>query len=570
MTIRTSWVVGGVIAAAAIIGGIFFYQANFSQGIAVEIIKPESILIGVPFNLPVNISNKSGNVLESVRLNLNLPEGLAFVGSPASKNIDFKEISNLPSGASNQQIFRLIATNGKDSFKRVSASVNYLSGTLSSRFESQVEADLAIGDYAIVLDVATPEKVFNGEILEAEVSFKNNSGIDFNDLRLKIDYPLTFTLAKTTLAPDIGNNIWILGGLRAGSDMKFKIIGSIIGPEEAFFDLKAVIEATVQGQSYPVSENTATISIAASPISLKINLNNDNELIAGLSSDLRYVLNYTNNTDVGLRDVIIKTQLAGVMYDFSTISTGGAFRSSDNTIVWTAANVPALANLSPGQSGSVDFSIRTKNQYPIKRLSDKNFILKTSATIESPTVPHFVAANKTVSFAVLENKVRGQATIDAKAYFRDAASGILNKGPMPPRVNQATQFTIHWQITNYSTDLKDVSVKASLGGNVKFTGVVKGNGPTSPVFNDRTQEIVWEIPKVLATTGLTGAPMEAIFQVEATPSSIDLGRNMLLIQDTGLKAVDEFTGIDISNKDNAITTQLPDDPTVGGQGMVTQ
>ncbi len=550
--------------------GYLAYQARFTQGLQLEISAPEKILIGIPFDLRVNAANNSGGVLENVRLSLALPDGVAFVGSPQSKTIDFRELNNLGAGGLNQQSFKLIALDGENSFKKVTAGAAYLASSLSSRFEKEVSSDISVGGYGITVDIVTPEKVFGGELFDSEISFKNTSDIDFSDLRLKVEYPLTFTMTKATLNPDIGNNVWVLGGLLKGSEMKFKISGSLLGPEGASFDLKATIESTLSGLSYPVSSNTAVITIAESPVAIKILLNNDSEHVAGLSDSLSYRINYTNNTDVGLRDVIVKAQLSGAMFDLTSISSNGVFRSSDNTLTWNAATTPGLQTLAPGKAGSVDFSIRTKSAFPIKRLSDKNFILKVSATIESPTVPHFVGSGKTVSYAVLESKVGGLVDLDARAYFRDAASGILNSGPLPMKVNQPTQFTIHWIITNYSTDIKDVKIKSFLGGNVRMGGIIKSNGSTIPTYNDRTQEVVWEIPKVPATTGLVAKPLEAIFQVEVTPSAIDLGKDMLLIQDSQLTAIDEFTMLELADKDSGITTQLPDDPTVGGQGTVTQ
>lgn len=552
---------GGVIA-------LFAYQGSLSRGLNLELKVPEKVQIGVPFDFQVNVSNSSTNILEDVRLSVALPEGLAFLGSPASKNVDFRSLNNLGEGSLTQQTFRLIALNGENTFKRITVSANYLSGSLNSRFQKEVTIDAAIGTYGIALDIATPQKIFSGESFDTEISYKNNSDGDFEDLKLKINYPITFSLIKSSLPPDLGNNVWILGGLRRGSEMKFKISGNVIGPEDSSFDMKSIIQTSFLGQTYDISVNTATIAIATSPLSLKISLNGEADYISKANDSIGYNLAYLNNTDIALRDVIIKAQLIGAMFDLSTIQGPATFRSSDNTLIWNASNAPQLSTISAGQSGSVGFVIKTKSAYPIKRLSDRNFTLKVSASIESPTVPNFVAAEKTFSVTSLENKVAGQVAIDTKAYFRDAASGILNSGPFPPKVNQPTQYTVHWLITNQATDIKDVEVKAFLGGNVRYTGVSKVTGGSDPVYNERTQEMIWKIDRVPATTGVISRPMEATFQIEATPSTSDKGRLMPLIGDTTLKAIDEFTGVELSEKDIGIKTDLPDDLTVGGQGIV--
>ncbi|MDO8467103.1 MAG: hypothetical protein Q7S83_03110 [bacterium] len=558
------------VVVSLMIIGFFIYRASIARGMEVEIAPPAKVLIGVPFDVRVGVSNKSSNLFKNVRLWLKLPSGLAFVGSPISQESVSRELGALSGNGYSQQTFTLIALNGENTFKKISADAIYDSGYFDAEFDKKIDQNLTVGGHGIEMDIAAPQKILNGQAFETELSFKNVSGVNLSELKVRVDYPPTFTLSGATLPPDVGNNTWVLGNMLKGSEVKFKITGNVIGPDGAFFDSLATVEALLAGEIYPINKNAATIGIAPAPITLKINLNNDNEYIAAPGSDLRYTLNYVNNTDIGLRDLIVRAKLSGIMYDLSTLSSNGTFRSSDNSVTWTAANFPSLVYLAPGQSGSVSFNVRAKRDYPIKKASDKNFLLKVSATIDSPTVPYFVNEGKAESFASIENKVQGLVDLDALAYFRDAASGITNKGPMPLRLDQPTNFTIHWRITNYATDVKDIEVRAFLGGNVRATGVMKSNAATIPFYNERTQEMIWQLPKIDATTGVIGKPIEAIFQVEAVPSTNDLNRDMLLIQDSSLTATDDFTGVALSSQDDEITTGSLDDQTVSGQGTVLQ
>lgn len=573
MTIRKAIIIIFVfllIGAGAVY--YFWRQASVARGLTLEIKAPEEqILLGVPFAIIVNVGNESSSLLQDVKLTVNLPEGLVFAGSPPEKNVDYKNLGNLGAGSLTKEEFKLMAISGEKTIKKVRASVNYLPTALGSRFEKSGEVDLIIGNPAITLDLAMPKKIFSGEEFEIQVSARNISDTDFSGLELKMEYPPTFTFGKSTLVPDIGNNVWDLGGLMKGSETSFTISGNVIGPDNAFFDFKADIETIILGRSYTINHRSAVLSIAPSPLSIAISLNENPEYIVSLGDELNYTLIYANNTDVGLRDVIIKAKLIGEMFDFPSLITTASFRSTDNTLIWNAANTPGLAVLSPGASGTVDFRLKAKSAYPIKRLSDKNFTLKVEAEIESPTVPYFVTAEKTVGLAKLENKVSGKVLIDTKVFFRDAASGILNKGPFPPRVNQLTNYTIHWLISNYSTDVSNVEVKAFLGGNVRFTGVAKSNINVLPTYNERTQEMTWAIDKIVATKGVIDKPIEAIFQVEATPSVEQVGQYITLIQSTTIKATDLFTSQPLTSSDFEVTTSLPDDLTVAGQkGLVQQ
>lgn len=557
----------GLIGAGFLI--FLWYQSRAGQGLSLEIAAPEQIKLGVPFELQVNINNSSKTVLQDSRLTLELPAGVLFLGQAASKNFESKTLGNLGIGSFTQERFKLMATEGPQTIKQIKASLSYLPTALGARFEKSQVFDLAVGEAGLHIDLILPAKVFSGEDFEMAIAYRNEADIDYADLILTVDYPSTFTFLKSTLKPNVGNREWRLGDLRPSSANEFKITGNLVGPDNAFFDFKAVISAVFMGQVYRISDKTATISINPSPLSLKIDLNESADYIVNPGDPLTYTFVYGNNTDVGLRDVVLKAKLTGEMFDFAELSTNASYRSLDNTLTWNAANTPELALLQPGASGAVQAKLKVRPHYPIRRLGDKNFILKVQAEIESPTVPYFVAAQKTVGLAKLETKVAGRTVIDAKGFFRDAAAGVVNSGPFPPRVGQATQFTIHWLITNYATDVSGVEVKAFLGPNVRFTGLAKSNIGTVPVYNERTQEVVWQIDKIAATKGVIGSQIEAIFQVEAVPSQA--GTYWPLMRQTFLKATDDFTGRVLESSDFEITTALSDDLTVGSQqGIVIQ
>ena len=572
MSLKTKRViiVVGIIGIIVLVFLVFLgIQSRRAKGLNISFQAPEQILLGVPFEVSVNVSNDSKSILKEVRLSLTLPEGIVFVGQPAEKNIDYKEIGNLGVGSLTQERFQLLALTGENSVKTVQANVNYLPTSLGSRFEKNESLDLITGGFGLPIDIVTPTKIFSGEDFETVISFKNSAEADFSNLKLIIDYPPSFNFVKSTAELEDNHREWLLGDLRKGSENEFKIIGNVIGPDNTFFNLKVSIESEFFNETYVISANTATISIAPSPLSLEINLNEDPDYLAKPGDLLRYTIAYVNNTDVGLKDAVVRAKLTGAMFDFSTLDTDASYRSLDNTLVWNASNAPDLALIPAGGSGSVDFDIRVKNSYPIKRLNDKNFTLGILAEIESPTVPYFVAAKKTVNSLKLETKVTGQVKVDAKAYFRDATAGILNEGPFPPKVNRATNFTVHWLITNYGTDISGIEVKAFLGPNVKMTNLTKSNTGSVPAYNAQTQEVSWQIDKIIATKGLLGSPPEAIFQVEVIPSQA--GNYWPLIQGTSLKATDDFTGISLTAVDSAITTLLPDDRTVlSSQGIVVQ
>lgn len=555
--------IGLVLLAGIGLVFFFWYESQSGEDLTLALRVPDNVFVGAPFEIGVEIRNDSSSILKDVKLTLEAPRGVVFVGSVNEQGIPAKPLGDLGVGGLTEETFMVMAIEGENSIKQLKALVSYQPGSLGSRFEKEATADVRIGEQAMRLELTAPTKTFSGEEIELTIAYQNVSGVEFSGLELQAEYPPVFSVTEASPKPDFDNRIWNLGNVQHSGKNEHTVKGVIAGPEGSFYSFRVSLAASFLGRLYTVSEKTVAVTITTSPLSLEILPNDNPDYIARPGEGITYRLNYRNNTETGLRDVIVKAKLIGVLFDIPTVSSNGFLRSPENTVVWTAANTPELALLQPSAGGSVTFSVGLMPEYPIRRLSDKNFVLKVEAEIESPTVPPFVGAKKTIGKAMAETKVRGDFRIDARGYFRDAASGIANRGPMPPVVGQATQFTMHWVLWNYGTDISGIELRSALGGNVRFTGVVKSNNGILPVFNDRTQMIEWNVDKIIATKGISdNRPVEAIFQVELTPGENQIGSTPVLLQNTTARATDDFTGIELSANDGEVRTNSPDDPSV--------
>lgn len=552
----------GVIAVMS----FFAYQYFFSRGVSVEITGPSEARIGVPFIITVNYANNSGNIIKEGSLSLELPDGATLLGGSENQAVFAKEIGDLGSGSVSQETYRVLFTRGENISKRFSARLSYQLFSGGSRFEAVGEFSVGVREPGALVDLIMPVKVLSGEEFEVKVKYRNVSDIDFSGLKLQLDYPANFTFGESSLKPSSGNNIWTLGDLNKGSEGEFTVKGHVIGPSNSFFNIAAKLSMSLLGRVYVVSERSASLAISASPVELDIFVNNSKDYAAKAGDSLNYMINYHNNSGVGLTGVIIRAKLVGEMFNSIGLSTNAYFNSITDTLTWNAATNPELALVPAGNSGSISFGVKIKNDFPIKRLGDKNFIVKLQVEFESPTVPYYVAAQKTVSLAEIQTKIAGNINVKSQVYFRDAESGILNKGVFPPKANQPTQYTVHWRIANYSTDVKNVEVRSQLEPGVIWTKVVKSNSGSLPVFNERTGEIIWAMNDISATRGVISEPVEAIFQIEAVPSLLHIGNVQPLIKETFLKAFDSFVNQEIQTFAPAVTTALPDDLTIGQSG----
>jgi hypothetical protein len=551
-----------------IITSVLYIFSGSDKDLNISLIVPSEVMVGVPFDLKAEFSNQLNSVLKDASLIITLPEGTAFVGSAEGKMVESKELGDIGTGSLISENFKVVFLNGSGENREIGVLVSYYSS--SSKYEKEEKESIKILDNGIKIDFDAPEQVFNGEEFEVKINYKNVSELDFYGLGLDIEYPANFTFISSDYKPDIGNNIWDLGDLRSGSEGDFVIKGSVVGPDNSPVVFKSKLKIDLGNKEYYLDLDDVNLVISPSPLSIAILLNNDQEYIARTQDTLKYVISYINNTNVPLKNSVVRAYLSGELFDLVSLDTKAIFRSSDNSLVWNSSNSPALDYIAPKSAGFVSFTINTKDRYPTRRLGDKDFSLKIRVEIESPTVPEFLDVDKTYNTSKLETKVAGSLSLETEAYFRDAQSGILNKGTLPPRVGEPINFTIHWILNSLASDFANIEIKAFLEEGVEFTGTAKSNFGNIPVFDEETNEIIWVLDKLPANKGFVGSPAEAIFQIEAIPSSEQIANYMNLIGKTSMKAIDAFTSEEVGLNLSPITTSLPNDLTVGQQGGVVQ
>ncbi|HVM77288.1 MAG TPA: hypothetical protein VMU07_04005 [Candidatus Paceibacterota bacterium] len=550
----------GVTAAAIVI-----LKNKPTPQLALSFDAPTQALVGNPFILTVSYQNNSAQNITNAQLSVLLPDGLSFLGQSATQRVLETNIGDLAAGETTSTEFKVIATQNPNSVQHIQATMTYAAKDATANYQTTGQTDIAIGPAALTFTFAGSQNVFSGQIFPITINYSNQSAQDVSDAQFVMQYPPAFHFVSSSLPLMAGsnNNMWDLGRITAGASSSLTVAGTISGPASALYPFSATMNGTFQGQTYPVATQSTNIAIAQAPLSLALSMNGTSSYISSAGDQLLYTLTYTNTSNVTFQSAIVTAKLTGSMFDFSHLQTDGSFSSITNTITWNAANDRDLAAIAPGASGQLKFSLGTRGSYPIRLVSDKNFILKVVGTISSPTVPSNTAGgNGTQSIVELDNKVAGDITIQSKGYYRDP-EGATASGPFPPKVNQATRYTIHWFLRNYATDVSSVTVSAYLQSGSTAVGDGTSTVPSSTVHYDPgTGLVTWTLPVVPATAGFLTKPLEATFQLENTPAVNQVGSEITLLGQTSLTGTDNFTGKTLSASDQAITSQLPDDPSV--------
>ncbi|MBM3257520.1 MAG: hypothetical protein FJY98_04355 [Candidatus Liptonbacteria bacterium] len=566
----------GILAFLFLAGvGIFSYflfRQPAGVSVSVEFETPPQPLLGEPFPLSLSLANQSDGVLYGAKFSIILPEDVLFVGEYSRERVHDEALGSLGPGSVTQRTVNVVVVGQPQAVKRVRAKFVYSTSPEGRvQFEKEAAAEIRVGAAALELSLEAPKQVVNGAPFTATVKYKNASKQEFKNVRVAFRYPSLFSLTKASLeSATRTNDSWSLGNLPAGTQGEITFDGVVVGAEGSFFTLNAAVTADYLGESRELAVQTASLAIATSPLSVAIGVSGVQNNAANPGEVLQYSLTLKNNSSVVFRGITLNARLIGAMFNYSTLRAQASFNSLTNTLTWLTANTPELQSLNPGESKTLTFDIALKGTYPISRVSDKNYTLKVEARAESPTVLPDTAVDTTVAVGSFETKVAGKIALHAKALWKDAAWGIVNSGPFPPRVNQPTQYTIHWIITNYATDASGVRVEAYLQSGAKFLGKAKSTGATLPQYDAATGKVVWDIPSVAATRGVVGAPIEGVFQIEVIPSSNHLGGYVPILSESRLQAKDIFTGMALESTAGVLQTDLLEDPTVTVQDRRVQ
>ncbi len=567
------------IAATTFLKGWFSFSKD---RVGLEIIASTEVASGEEIEFTIYYQNNNRVALKDANLVIDYPQGAySLEGKELAQEII--PLGNILSKKGDAKKIKIRLVGEKGSFKLLSMRLNYQPTNINSRFENSTSLRINISSVLAGLYLTVPQKAINGEGVTYILDYINNSDQDFSDLRIELNYPSGFTFKTAEPQPDSTqeseslkkNNVWQLKELKKNERGTINVSGILEGIESENKILEASLGKIENDKFLKYSQTSAVTQISSSPLMVTLLLNEQTEEVNVNSKDiLKYKIGFKNNTDIALSQLILKAHLEGKMFNFRTLKLAekGFFDSLNNVITWSAAGVSSLALLPPGESGTVEFGLAVKENFPIDDFSDKNFEISVRVELETLNVPPQFSLERLKVEKILKSKVNSKVVLKTKGYYNDSSSTISNFGPIPPRVNQITVYTIHWQITNTSNDLENVRVTAILPEGIEWKNIHTNLGTSAELsYNERTKQIIWTIDKIPAATGFLIPVYELVFQIALQPSITQIGAIPVLIDESGLEGKDTFTGEILESFSSAIATDLPDDLTIDSwEGRVVE
>jgi hypothetical protein len=546
------------VAALAIAAFFFFGGMNMisSNNVDIRIAAPSEVASGEELDLGLTLVNSNKTDLQEAELYIDYPAGVQSVGAQnipvAREKVD---IGTIPHGGTKDHAVRALILGEKDAVKTLTFTLEYKVKGSNATFSKEKTYDVTIGSSPLLLDVAYPKEANSGQTITVSVDVTSNSSSVVQKGLLKIEYPYGFTFLSSSIKPSFGSNIWSLGDLKNGDKKTIAVTGTLVGQnmEDRSFRVSAgTADQSKKDFDTPLAESIAVVGIRKSFFDLAVSAGDSG--VATLGSQVPVSVTWQNTLPDRLVNAQLTATLSGNAFDRSQVSpaNGGFYQSSSNTISWDKNTTDGLDSIDPGVSGQVSFTLGSISS-PVQIRSVKNPHIDIHLSMTGDRSGQEISSVNSSSDITV--KFASIALFTAKSYR--LVGPLSNTGPVPPKADKETTYTLTWTITNTSNDLQDGAVTATLPQGVSWKGEVS---PLSEriSYDPDTRTVSWNTGVIGAGAGFAYSAKEVSFKVGLVPSVTQVHNAPVLVSRTHFSATDTYTSTPVSQDVDPVTTRYSD------------
>jgi len=555
------------IVAFSVAVFLFFRGNNIvsSENVDISVLGPVSIDGGKELSLQIVIKNNNNTALEYTDLLIEYPSGVND-STDVTKELPRyrKSLGVIKPGETVNEIIRAIFFGEEGQKKDIKIKLEYRIGGSNAIFVKEASYTVNISSSPVSVSIDMLKEINANQDMEIKVEVTSNSKEKIKNVLLRLDYPFGFEPTSSVPEPKYGKNIWELGDISTGKkitirvigvmkaqDNEVKIFGAFVGRQDK---LKEREIATVYSSTFE------EVNIKKPFIGVVLTLDGASsaEHVITSSEIIRGSLSWTNNLSTQIKDAVIEVKIEGdVLNKFSINVDRGVYNSSSNTIVWNKNTMPELGTIKPGKTGRMTFSFSAKpligSQSSLLREPEINISVSARGKRVSETGVQ-EEINKFTSQRVLVNT---NLSLNSRAIYYSGP--FTNTGPIPPKAESQTTYSIIWSVSNSSNSLSDVEVTGILPSSVNWLKVVTPQNENI-TFNKSTGEIVWRIGDLDAGVGTISDVRQVIFQIGFIPSLSNIGKTPEIVTNIVVSGNDDFTGEKVSQSKHPLTTNLTTDP----------
>jgi len=543
------------LVSFSVVGYFFYFGGNTVSVDKVDIViqGPTTIAGGDTVPLSLIITNKNPVALENTTIEINFPSGTRSATNVLTAYPRYVEkLGELASGASVTRSIKAVMFGGAGQSLTLPISLSYGTASSNAVFVKKSSYALAISSTPLSITVDTTSETVSGQPISFNLTVRSNATVPLSNVVLTSVLPFGFSVTSSSLT--MNNSNFLLGTIAPGASKKVTLTGTLNGQDKEqrvfHFTVGTANSPTDQTPAVTYMTQDATVVITAPFINTTIAINGDTSSNVVITSGRRQSVTvlYINTLPTSITDATVAIGLSGSAVDYTSIqTTSGFYRSSDHTIVFSRDTDPSLAQLAPGASGIGAFMFSTLSSGAIS--AAPTIVLTTSVSgtrVGQTNVPEEVNSSSTKTI-----KVATAVVFTAASLY--SAGPLSNSGPIPPKAEQATTYSIVLNARNGGSTIAGGTATTILPSYVSYTGVTSNASAFS--YNEASRTVTWSSGDLAQ-----GGSAQGAFQVSLTPSSSQKGNVPTLTGPVSFSGYDRFAGVQISAAADAVTTETKGDP----------
>ena len=551
------FVICSALALVIIFGG---FNIISTSKVDVAFLGPVTIAAGEQLSVDVDVKNNNSAALEHVVMFVDYPDGTKDDQNSAQLSHQKIELGSLAVGQNYRQNLKAILFGNQKDIKQIKVSVQYNIKNSNDEFKKEKTYEVTLSSTPLVMTVAHAQQVTSGQEVTFDVDIVSNAAIELHNLLVRAQFPFGFEFKSSDPKPSIGQNpIWSIETLPPGQKKTIHITGILNGQENDERIFRFVVGE--QSQTDPTAIATTYLSQAESVSVKRPALQADILLSDSASSTVVVEKNklvngsiaITNNLNVSISNIEINALFSGAAFDPGSPNPagGGYYQSLNRTVIWNKQGDKKLALLAPGESEYLSFTFSPLPTASVgSTMSVKINVTGSAASSDG-------SLQKITNTQTRLVKLQSNVGMMARTFY--SSGPFKNTGPIPPKVDQKTTYTVTWNVQNSSV-IYNTIVKGRLPQGVEWLGA------TSPAtekisFDADTKQVTWNAGDV--STGANGA-RQVSFQVSIIPTVNQVGLEPTLVEAQTITAVDVFTGGNLSTTIEDLGTDLSADSTIKG------
>jgi hypothetical protein len=565
MAFTTKLFIGSLIffICAMALGALLIFRGEniiSADNIDITINGPVTIAGGDTLNFDVQIKNNNNVTLEAVDLDIDFPAGTVSAADRTKEYRKYRQtLDNIRPGGRGEQNVSAVLYGEENSKKQIKVNVSYRVKGSNAVFEKTKVYDILISSSPLSITVNSFKEVTSGQEFGVEVTLTSNSSEIMKNLLLRAEFPFGFTLTSTDIKAEGNRGTWKIGDVPPKGKKTIRFKGNLEGQdgERRVFKFTAGTQSAQRpgtiGTEFIASNREVAIKKPFMSTGIMFN-DESGEAIGSFNTPVKTTLSWFNNLPTEVTDGEIRVKLSGNAFDRVSVAPGeGYYQSTNNEIVWNKQTTQTLGSIGAGENGNIFFNFTPHNfSTPSRGISNPSVTVEVNVSgkrLSESNVPETVttSARKTI-------KISSNLTLGAQLFRKSGA--FENTGPIPPRADQQTTYTITWTVDNTVNTVSGAQVRGILPVYVKWLGKVSPS--TEDVVYNANGEVVWRIGNVDTFTQYNGRSRKVSFQVAVQPSLSQVGQAPFIMQNMGIQGVDDFTGQTLAGTAEELSTRYSD------------